>query len=215
MKRGFIFDFDGTLADTLTDLAAAVNRLLAREGFPEHSVDAYRMFVGNGILKMIERALPEGAKERAEELKTPFLRDYADHCLLRSALYPGIGELLAELLDRNVPLGILTNKSEPLAVKMARALVPESLLANLRGARPEIPLKPDPSAALALASDLGLSPEEVIFVGDSRMDMETAVAAGMTPCGVRWGFRSEEELLKAGAAHLISHPRELLGLVDP
>ena len=149
---------------------------------------------------------------------SPFLDDYQEHCLDQSFLYPGIPELLKELTERKIPLGILTNKAEPLAKKMVRAFfsenLVENLVENLRGARPDVPLKPHPDSALALSADLGLDPREVIFVGDSRIDMETAVEAGMLPCGVRWGFRSEEELLAAGAKRILSHPRELLELIN-
>ena len=214
MKKGFIFDLDGTLVNTLADLAASMNSVLAREGYPEHPPEAYRLFVGNGILKLVERALPRENRGRAEELKPPFLEDYWENCLARTVPYPGIPELLAELGDRKIPLGILTNKAEPLAVKIVRALFSEDLVENLKGAREGIPLKPHPDAALALSEGFGLHPREVVFVGDSAIDVETALKAGMMPCGVRWGFRSEEELLAAGAERLVSHPRELLELIS-
>ena len=213
MSRAVIFDFDGTLADTLTDLAASMNRLLALEGHPEHPVDAYKMFVGSGILNMIRAALPEGAEAGAEALKEPFVDHYKEHCLVRTALYPGVAELLGELEKRKIPAAVLTNKAEPLAVRMAEALFPPYLRTNLRGARPGVPLKPEPSSALAMAERLGVDPGEILLVGDSRMDMETAVNAGMTGCGVLWGVRSREELERAGAQDIVSHPRQILPLL--
>lgn len=209
--NGVIFDFDGTLADTLKDIVYATNSILLKEGYPVHREHRYRHFIGAGLTRLVELALPEEARGRAVELLPAVIEEYERCCLNETALYPGIESLLNRLVDSGIPTGILTNKAMPLAVRIAEELIPAKLLPCLIGARPGIPLKPDPASALSLAELLGVEPVRVAFVGDSPQDIETASNAGMTPIAVAWGFRPIEEL--SGAELVLHHPSELLPLL--
>ncbi len=216
--KGVLFDLDGTLLDTLEDLASAVNAALAEDGLPVHPIDHYRYAVGEGAENLIRRSLPAGlpkVDEKVPELLARFKEIYADNLVVKTCLYPGIAELLDELVGRGIVLGILSNKPDT----FTRVLVEGPLLdrwsfAFAMGQRPEWPRKPDPAPAREAARVMSLSPSEILYVGDTATDMKTAVAAGMYPLGVLWGFRGEEELRTSGAQSLIAHPSELLGLID-
>ena len=210
--RAFIFDLDGTLLNTLEDLADSGNIALAELGLPQHPVDAYRMFVGLGVAELVQRMLPEdnrdrGTLARAEEL---LMVEYKKRWKLKTRPYPGIPELLRELLDRGLPVCVLSNKPQDYTDLTVREFFPGLAFTFVRGARPEVPNKPHPAGALALAGELGLAPGRIAFVGDSATDMRTARGAGMLPVGVLWGFRDEAELTANGALHLLSAPGDLL-----
>jgi phosphoglycolate phosphatase len=196
--RGVIFDLDGTLADSLEDIAAAMNRTLAVHGFPLHPVSAYRTFVGEGVRKLVERALPPGT----EALRDPFLAayqaDYDEHLLDATRLFPGIPEVLDALSGAGVPVGVLSNKTDLPTRRLVDALCGRWKFGGVVGERPGVPRKPDPTSALALADVLGAPPESVAFVGDTAVDMVTARAASMRPVGVLWGFRPKD-VLDSGA----------------
>ncbi len=213
MIRGIIFDLDGTLVDTLADLAAAMNRLLRRDGYPVHPVEDYRYFVGRGILNTIRSALPEEEKNRAESYLDEFTAYYETHCLDATRPYPGIPELLEDLWAEGCAAAVVTNKNENLARRIVEVLLPRFPLNFVRGARPGCPMKPDPRSVLETAAALGLKPGEIIMAGDSGIDMETARRAGVFPCGVLWGFRDKEELAEAGGRFFASRPREVGDLV--
>ncbi len=209
--KAVLFDLDGTLVDSLADIAGSMNRTLVRRGHPPHRVEAYRGFIGEGVEHLVRRALPGASPDELAQVLAAYRADYLEHLFDGSPPYPGIPELLQALRARGVPLAVLSNKAEPATVKLAEGLFP-GLFAQVRGERPGTPKKPDPTAALALAAALGVAPADCAFVGDTAIDMKTARAAGMVPVGVAWGFRPEE-LVPHGAAHVLSHPRELLALL--
>lgn len=212
MKKAVIFDLDGTLADTIVDLAGAVNRSLARRNLPGHDLGLYKLMVGDGFRDLIFRALPEELRTDAyiEAARAEAAADYAERCLERTEAYPGVRELLAALARRGIPFAVLSNKPDALTKKVVAGLFPASAFALVRGESSEFPRKPDPASALDACARLGAEPAETLYLGDSGVDMKTARAAGMTALGALWGFRSEAELRDAGADALLRSPLNLL-----
>ncbi len=190
--RAVIFDFDGTLLDTLRDLAESVNSVLNRSGFPEHSLEAYRHFVGEGIEELARRVLPEGHRDEATITKTltDVREEYRQRWPNHTRPYEGIPELLDALTARRVKMAIVTNKPDDSTRTMAARLLPRWKFDVIVGATTDLPRKPDPKGALEAARRLRLSPEAILYVGDSDIDMKTANAAGMYAVGVLWGFRT-------------------------
>jgi len=214
--KAIIFDLDGTLLDTLTDIAGAMNSVLAGRGLPVHPLDAYRFFVGNGMAELARRALPEQNRdeETVQTVLSAMRVEYARCWLDNSRPYPGVLALLMNLRARGLKLGILSNKPDEFTRLMVERLLPAACFAAVVGATcPEL-VKPDPRQALKMAASFGVSPGETLFVGDSAVDVQTALRAGMDPLGVTWGFRPRAELLAAGARALIDRPAELLELLD-
>ncbi len=212
MKKAVIFDLDGTLADTIEDLAGSVNRSLRRRGFPEHDFAEYKLMVGEGFRLLVERALPEGARDGrfVDEAAAEAAADYAERCLDMTRPYPGIAELLAALAERGAATAVLSNKPDVLTRKIVEALFPGSPFRIVRGETELFPRKPDPASALDIAAGLGASSSETIYLGDSAVDMRTAKAALFAAVGAAWGFRGEAELRAAGADAVIAHPLDLL-----
>jgi phosphoglycolate phosphatase len=196
--RGVIFDLDGTLADSLDDIASAMNRTLRAQGFPTHPVSDYRGFVGEGLRRLVERALPPGTESVREAFLAAYQADYAQHFLDETRLFPGIPPVLDALAAAGVPMAVLSNKFDGPTRQLVDALCNRWTFREVFGERPGVPRKPDPASALALADALGAPPESVAFVGDTGVDMLTARAASMRPVGVLWGFRPEE-VLDSGA----------------
>lgn len=213
--KAVLFDLDGTLLDTLEDLAMAANRVLAAQGLPVHPVDAYRYFVGDGVATLVERILPAALRGTAmlDEAIAAFQREYANNWHDRSLPYPGIPQMLDRLVAAGLRLSILSNKPDGFTRLCVQRLLPQWTFDPLLGQRPGVPKKPSPAAALEVARLLGLAPAEILYVGDTAVDMQTANAAGMDAIGVLWGFRTALELQAAGARHLITAPEELLPIV--
>jgi len=210
-----IFDLDGTLLDTIEDLADAMNAVLGRGGFPTHGVEAYKTFVGDGIELLVGRALP-GDRQDAVTLREcveAFGREYAGRLDRKTRPYDGVMEMLRALASRGLKLAVLSNKPHAATVQVVAALLGGVNFDVVRGALPGVPRKPDPAAALAIAAQLGELPRACLCVGDSGNDMRTAVAAGMTPVGALWGFRGEAELRAGGAEILVGTPLEIVGLL--
>lgn len=209
-----IFDLDGTLLDTLDDIAASMNAVLRSRGRAGLSPAEYRRVVGGGIETMVRRALPglELTEEEIAAYVAEYRRDYDTRWRKHSRPYPGVAETLLELERRGVRKAILSNKSHPFTVAMTEALLAGFRFDAVRGAVPGGPLKPDPGAALEIASGWGLEPERIVFLGDSDVDMRTASAAGMLGAGALWGFRTAEELRANGATVLLETPADLLRL---
>lgn len=211
---GVICDLDGTLVDTLEDLADALNRVLRGEGAPGHSLATYKLLVGKGIHDLVAQALPP-KKRSAETIARCYQRmlaEYGEHCLVKTRRYDGIAELVRGLRAADVRLAVLSNKSDELTWRIVESLFGRGDFDVVMGARPEMPLKPDPTGALLISDRLGVAPARMAFLGDSGIDMLTATAAGMIPVGAAWGFRSKDELVENGASAVLDHPLELLEL---
>ena len=213
MKKGVIFDLDGTLLHSLPDIAAAMNRALTQFGLPTFEENAYKYKVGNGVLKLTERAVGE-RRDMYEQVKQAYMADYAEHNRVNTRPYRGVPELLRELNARGVPVCVLTNKDQRDAETILAHYFPEISFAMVRGRVEGVPLKPDPTGALLLSSGIGAAPADCLYVGDTSTDMNCGVRAGMETVGVLWGYRPREELTANGARHLISEPLELLRLAE-
>ena len=215
--KAVIFDLDGTLVDSLADLSDSVNLMLESYGFPTHEVEKYRYFVGNGSKKLMERTLPRdkaASAEFVEEALVKYKAIYKERLLEKTRPYNGVRELLEELKSRGIPLGVCTNKHNDAALTIVKILFAPGTFEEVLGDRPGFPKKPNPATPLEIASHLGVKPDEVAYLGDTSVDMETAVHAGFLPVGVLWGFRPEEELVKSGAKVLLKAPLELLEKVE-
>jgi phosphoglycolate phosphatase len=214
--KGVIFDMDGTLLNTLEDLANAMNRALEERGFPTHPVKAYRYFVGNGAAKLVSRALPP--EKRDEDLVSgcmkAFLEEYDRTWNRKTKAYDGVAELLDALTLKGMPMAIFTNKPHDFAKRCVREFLGRWKFKAVFGQREGYPMKPDPAVPREIAGMLNISPERFLYLGDGDADIKTAVNAGMLPVGALWGFRSEEELRDAGAVELIRRPGELLKFVN-
>lgn len=210
--RTFIFDLDGTLLDTLEDISAAVNRVLSRNGFPVHTTDAIRTFVGEGAYELIARAVPPRARddETVSRLLTEFKNDYGRDIAIETHAYPGIEDLLSSLREQGCRMAILSNKPHRSTVALVQFFFGQTMFDIVLGQRDGVPRKPDPTVALEIARSFDVPPSEIIYLGDTAIDMQTAIAAEMFPVGVLWGFRSEGELTAAGARLLIDHPGAML-----
>jgi phosphoglycolate phosphatase len=211
-RRAVLFDLDGTLVDSLEDIADSMNAVLARLGVPEHPVDAYRYFVGEGMEMLVRRALPDG-RDDDTTLTSALLAvraEYAKRSVRKTRPYPGIPELLDTLAGREIPVAVLSNKPHAPTLDLVGRLLGSWSFAAVLGAGPDRPRKPDPAGAFEIAGELGIAPTEWFYLGDTATDMQTARAAGMGAVGVLWGFRTADELTAAGAELLLPHPLDLL-----
>ncbi|MFZ5760414.1 MAG: HAD family hydrolase [Thermodesulfobacteriota bacterium] len=210
--KAIIFDLDGTLLDTLEDLADSMNRVLGDNGFPQHQVDRYRYFVGDGIDLLISRALPDHARspELTKRLVHEMTQVYGVHWRDKTRPYPGVDDMLVTLADRELSLNILSNKPDAMTQRIVAAFFPGHRFDHVVGARPDVPKKPDPAGALDIADKLGISGHHILYLGDTATDMQTAVSAGMLPLGALWGFRTTDELQRAGASALLARPEEII-----
>ncbi|MDL2231926.1 HAD family hydrolase [Porphyromonadaceae bacterium OttesenSCG-928-L07] len=215
MIKLVIFDLDGTLLNSLDDLAASANYVLKKFGYPEHEVEAYRYMVGNGISKLLERALPEDARIQSilYSVKKEFMEYYAEHKADLTKPYDGINELLQNLRHRGVALAIATNKEHENARNLVNHCFQTGTFKIIRGEQPGFPIKPDPAIVFAILNETGVEPHEVLYVGDTAVDMQTAVNSGVKAVGVTWGFRPEKELRESGADYIVHQPAEILDLL--
>lgn len=200
-----IFDLDGTLADSLADITAALGHVLAAAGLPAHPTTRTRAWVGWGVRHLVEHAAPAGAD--VDALVRAFRARYAANLVVDTAPYPGVGALLDTLVAGGATLAVLSNKPHDMTCRIVDQVFARWRFADVRGHRPPTPRKPDPTAALDIAAGLGVAPGDVVFVGDTSVDIDTARAAGMTPVAVSWGFRPAREL--AGAAVIVDTPAQL------
>ena len=212
MYNTYIFDLDGTLLDTLTDLAASANYALRTHGMPEHSSDDVRRFVGNGVRKLMERAIPNGeANPDFEATFDTFREHYMLHSLDTTQPYPGIPEALAELKAKGCRLAVVSNKMMPATVELCRHFFPDTIEVAIGEHEAEgIRKKPAPDTVFAALRELGVEKYSAVYVGDSDVDIATARNAGLPCISVLWGFRDREFLLDHGATTFISKPKELL-----
>lgn len=211
-----IFDLDGTLLDTLSDIADSTNNVLAKRGYPTHPVDDYRFFVGDGVKVLIERVLPSGERTPAlvEHCVSEMREEYARNWNVKSRPYAGVPKLLNGLVGLGLSMAVLSNKPDDFTRKCVEALLPDIEFGVVVGQRTGVPQKPDPTGALEVAQRLAVQPERIVLLGDSGIDMQTAVNAGMYPVGVLWGFRSGAELAENGARLLLAQPEELLDFLN-
>jgi len=215
--RAIIFDLDGTLLDTLEDLGLSVNAVLKEHGYPAHPLQAYRYFIGDGVEALVKRALPPAAADKpgqaqlnelVEAAREEYRRRWADH----TRVYPEVPELLDFLEERKIPKAIFSNKPHEFTVLTVQQLLGPWHFEMVQGAVPGLPRKPDPAGVLAVARKLEVEPRQVVYLGDSRIDMEAAAAAGMYPVGALWGFRDAAELREGGAKMLAQSPLQLTKL---
>lgn len=211
LYRCILFDLDGTLLDTLQDLAEAGNHTLSVMGFPRHPIAAYQQMVGNGIPKLVWRMLPEQNRQEStlELAYSLFQRHYQAHMLDNTAPYPGILDTLQRLKEAGYPLGVSSNKADTYTQKIVSTFFPNTFC-SVAGLTPPFPAKPDPTLALHQMAQMGGTPGTTLYIGDSDVDMFTARNAGFVGCGVLWGFRSGRELLQAGADLIAETPAELI-----
>ena len=214
MKHAVIFDLDGTLLNTLGDLRAATNHALEVRGLPPHSMEEIRQFIGNGIRLLICRAMPEGTPEaEIDAALDDFKAYYAAHIHDRTVPYDGIPQLLTALRKRGIKVAVLSNKIDSASQQLIEYFFPGKTDVVF-GEHVGVPRKPDPTSCRMVIQQLGVQPEQVLYVGDSGTDMQTAKNAGLYAVGVTWGFRSKEVLLKYGADVLVHRPEQILQILD-
>lgn len=215
MKRLVIFDLDGTLINSIKDLGAATNHALAENGFPTHPLEAYPMYVGNGVSKLIERALPEDQRNKSmiEKIRTDFTAYYDVHNTDYTRPYDGIRELLEHLQSHDIMIAVASNKYDAAAKALVTTLFPGISFAAIEGQKEGVPVKPDPSVVFEILGATHVQKSDVLYVGDSGVDMETARRACVDSVGVTWGFRSVDELRANYANHIVDHPDEIIPLL--
>lgn len=215
MTRLVIFDLDGTLLNTIGDLAVSCNAVLAMRGLPQHSYDDYCTFVGRGIMRLVERALPEPLRTEytVDAVRRDFVEYYLSHIDTYTHPYEGIADTVAELSRRGVMLAVASNKFQAGTEALVARFFPDIRFAAVLGQRPGVPLKPDPKVAHEIVSSTGVAADEVLFAGDSAVDMQTARAAGLRGVGCTWGFRPRAELESEHPHAIIDRPEQLLGLL--
>jgi phosphoglycolate phosphatase len=213
--KAILFDLDGTLLDTLEDIADATNAALHALGVKEYPVSDYKIFVGDGVETLIERVLPPDQTDPAARARCAALmrEEYSQRWWCKSRPYRGIPGLLDELARRTVPIAVLSNKPHNFTQLCVGRLLPQWRFEAVLGMSADRPKKPHPAGALEIATQMQVRPDEVLYLGDTNTDMQTAVAAGMYPVGVLWGFREAAELLDNGAKQLIADPSEVLNIL--
>ncbi len=208
-----IFDLDGTLVDTIDDIADSLDHVLAEAGLAIPSRADYHRFIGTGLRDLVKRAAPDVSPRETEALIDAFRAYYGDHLMVRSKLYDGINEVLDELVAAAIPIGVLSNKPDAMTQRICAAMLAPWPIGAIAGERADIPRKPNPNGAFRIAHLLGVEAGRCAFVGDTKTDMLTATAARMLPVGVTWGFRDRAELAAHGAAHVVDVAWALLSIL--
>ena len=212
--KGIIFDLDGTLVNSLEDISDAMNTVLTNLNYPTHTYDTYQYFIGSGLRNLVSKALP-ASNNSEDQIETCFqnmITEYREICTLKTKPYEGIVELLDTLVSQNIKLAVFSNKADELTKKIATEIFPDYFDAAV-GLSTEALKKPNPFEAIEISKSWNLSPEEILFVGDSDIDMLTAKNANMFPVGVSWGYRTEEELKTSGAKLVINNASELIEIL--
>lgn len=216
MKKLVIFDLDGTLLNTISDLGTAANYALKQNGFPVHNIMSYPFFVGNGVTRLLERVLPEDSQTESmvKKLREDFMTYYDEHNTDMTVPYPGINELLKALSDKGVNMAVASNKYQQAVDKLIAHFFPEIKWVAVEGQKQDFPIKPDPSIIFEILSKFPTPKTDVLYVGDSGVDMETARRACVESVGVTWGFRSIKELMDFHAENIVAEPSEILEIVN-
>lgn len=215
MIKAVLFDLDGTLVNSLDDLADSVNYSLSKFGLPEHKTEEFKYFAGNGIAKMVERAIPADLRGTSvyKKVLDVFFKYYSVHFADNTKPYGGLKELVCDLKQMGIKIAVVTNKAQQIAENVVKTAYGD-IFDIICGKQENAPLKPDPYGAISVMRELGVSNSECIFLGDSSIDMETGINCGALPVGVLWGYRTADELLKSGAKYIIGNPEELLGIIS-
>lgn len=213
--KGVIFDLDGTLVDSIEDLADSMNNVLISNNLPVHDLHAYKYFVGNGIRNLVRQAIPESVRneELTAKCYNSMIERYRVNCTNKTKLYDGISNLLDELVARNLKLAVFSNKAHELTRKIVSELLPEWHFEVVKGLSDEALKKPSPVGAIEISKTFGIIPAEIAYLGDTGIDMQTANKAGMSAVGVLWGFRTEEELTATGAKYILHNPMDLIQIL--
>ena len=207
-----LFDLDGTLTNTLQDIADAMNRALAQHGLPGWTTEEYKYLVGDGVKILAQRAVRD-RQDMAGAVRETYQRWYATHSQVTTQPYPGITEMLTALRQRGIRLAVLSNKPHADTVRVVSHYFPNIPFDQVCGQKEGVPVKPDPTGAMVVAQSMGIAPENFVYLGDTAVDMRCAQNAGMHPVGVLWGFRQEDELRESGAETVIRHTMELMDLL--
>ncbi len=213
--KGVIFDLDGTLVNSLEDLADSMNIILQNNNFPTHALQTYKHFIGNGIRNLVSKALPEANKDDVliDKCYDSMIEVYRNNCINKTKPYDGIAGLLDELVSHNMKLAVFSNKADEFTKKIVLTLLPKWNFEAIIGLNTEAHKKPNPYSALQISKKLEISHENIIYLGDSGIDMQTANNAGMYAVGALWGFRTKEELTSSGAKYLLDHPLDLIKIL--
>lgn len=213
--KGVIFDLDGTLVDSLEDIAESMNKVLISYGFASHDLQAYKYFIGNGIKNLVREALPQGSREDSLVSKCfdSMMKEYRECCIVKTRPYGGIRELFDELAIQNIRLAVFSNKVDELTKKVVTTFFPTTHFEIVIGATPDRPRKPNPEGAFLISERLRIPPSELLYLGDTGVDMQTATHAKMYAVGALWGYRTAKELTLNGAKSLIDHPLDLLNIL--
>ncbi len=212
--KAIIFDLDGTLLDTIPDITDAANKMLSNHNFPVYNQSNYIQWIGNGALKLIERAIP-GKHDMMylQQLLDEYLEIHKHNCINKTKVYSGIDDLLNYLTLQNFSFSILTNKPDALTQKVVNHYFPDWKFSFVFGQKPEYPKKPDPTRALEIANKLNIKSDEVLFIGDSETDVKTSLAAKMSSVGVTWGYGTKDSMLNAGCKTFADNASELIELI--
>ena len=216
MKKLVLFDLDGTLVNTLFDLADSCNYTLEHYGFPTHDIQKYKYFIGDGMPKLVENILPKDkyTDEIHKECLAFFKKRYSEHYLDKTCVYDGVKELVTALKSKGYKIGVLSNKAHEMTTIIIEELFGKNFFDVVYGKLEDYPAKPDPTLGLKVIADLGFTPDDTVFVGDSGNDAKVSVNLGCTGIGVLWGFRDEAELLDGGAKYIVNKPMEILNILE-
>lgn len=216
MIKLVVFDLDGTLVDSVYDLADSVNFILSKNGYPINDTDKYYKFVGDGTLKLVERALNGKSSDECEisRLHNEFLEYYSKHCLDKTRAYDGVYELLKNLNKMNVMISVASNKTDVFTKEIVSKLFEEIAFSDVSGKKEGVPKKPDPQIVFDIMNYSNVKPFETLYVGDSDVDVQTGHNAGLLVCGCEWGFRGREELLNAGSDFIVKYPKEIIAIIN-
>lgn len=217
MIKLVIFDLDGTLLNTLDDLADSCNYILNKYGFPQHPVEAYRYFVGNGVAKLVERALPEDVRtpEFIEKVRKDFVEYYSAHAEDKTCPYDGILKLLEDISAKDIKLAVASNKFIAGTKALVKKYFDHIEFTSVLGQREGVPVKPNPQIVYDVMAESGITDKKhILYIGDSGADMKTAMNAGVESVGVLWGFRDRAELKENGASYFVESPTEILDIIS-